>query len=80
MDPEWVIRIVLFSIVHWVLAGFLLHDIANRERVFGGYKPPWVIAILIIPCFGSVLYLLFHPQVLNPDRSQGKNHHDKREK
>jgi len=67
MDPEWILRIVLFGIVHWILAGVLLHDLASRQRIFGGRKPPWAIVILIIPCFGSILYLLFHSQILNPD-------------
>jgi len=67
METEWILRIVLFGIIHWMLAGFLLHDLASRARVFGGRKPPWAIVIVIIPCFGSLVYLLFHPQVLYPD-------------
>jgi len=80
MDPEWILRIVLFGIVHWILAGVLVHDLASRQRVFGGHKPPWAIIILLIPCFGSLLYLLFHPQILNPDHSQQERRRDKREK
>ena len=80
MDPEWILRIVLFGIVHWILAGVLLPDLASREKVFGGRKPPWAIAILFIPCFGSLLYLLFHPQILNPDYSQHDQHRGKHEK
>ena len=67
MNTEWVVRIILFGIVHWILAGFLLNDIASRQKVFGGHKAPWVIIILLIPCFGSIVYLLFHPSVLNLD-------------
>ena len=80
MDTEWIIRIVLFGIVHWILAGILLHDLASRKRVFGGRKPPWTIVILIIPSFGSILYLLFHPQILNPDYRQNQSHRDTRKK
>ena len=80
MDPEWILRIVLFGIVHWILAGVLLHDLASRQRIFGGHKPPWAIAILIIPCFGSLLYLLFHPQILNPNYNRNERHRDKRDK
>ncbi|MBA7711752.1 hypothetical protein ES703_120718 [subsurface metagenome] len=79
MDPEWVLRIVLFGIAHWILAGVLIKDLASRQRVFGGHKPPWAIVILFIPGFGSLLYLLFHPQILNPDHSQ-QDRRDKREK
>ena len=67
MDPEWIVRVVLFGIVHWILAGIFLHDLAFRQKVFGGHKAPWAIIILIIPCFGSLVYLLFHPQILYPD-------------
>jgi len=65
MDVEWILRIVLFGIVHWILAGVLLLDIASREKIFGGHKPPWVIVVIFIPCFGSLIYLLFHPQIFN---------------
>jgi len=67
MDLEWILRIVLFSIVHWILAGMMLVDLASRDRVFGKRKAPWAIAILLVPCFGSLMYLLFHPKILNPD-------------
>jgi len=67
MDPEGILRIILFGILHWVLAGVFLNDLASRQKVFGKRKPPWVIVILIIPCFGSILYLLFHPQIINQD-------------
>ncbi len=70
MNTEWIIRIVLFGIVHWILVGIFLNDIISREKVFGGRKAPWVIIILIIPCFGSILYLLFHPQILYPDEKR----------
>ncbi len=80
MEPEWVIRVVLFGIVHWILVGIFLHDLASRQRVFMGRKPPWAIVILIIPCFGSILYLLFHPQILNPDYHQKERHRDKHHK
>jgi len=80
MELEWILRIVLFGIVHWILAGVLLQDLVSRQRVFGGRKPPWAIVIIIIPCFGSILYLLFHPQILNPDSSRNESHRDKHKK
>ena len=79
MDTEWILRIVLFGIVHWILAGFLLPDLVSRQRVFGRRKAPWAIIIIVIPCFGSILYLLFHPQIFTPDHSRYENRHDKRE-
>jgi len=80
MDPEWILRIVLFGIVHWVLAGMMLRDIASRKKVFGGRKAPWVIVVIFITCFGSILYLLFHPQILSPGSSQEEKDRDERNK
>jgi uncharacterized membrane protein YuzA (DUF378 family) len=77
MDLEWVLRIVLFGIVHWILVGIFLHDLASRQKVFGGHKAPWAIIILIIPCFGSLLYLMFHPQILYPDSDDNKHRRNK---
>ena len=77
MSADWILRLVLFSIVHWVLAGVMLHDLASRLKVFGGHKGLWAVIILIIPNFGSLLYLMFHPQILNPDSDE--NRRDKRD-
>jgi hypothetical protein len=77
MSLDWILRIVLFGIIHWILAGFMLHDLAFRQKVFGKHKPPWAIVILFIPCFGSILYLLFHPQILNPGNDRKGNNRDK---
>ena len=77
MEPEWIIRIVLFAIVHWVLAGIMLQDLASRRKVFGGHKAPWVIGVLLLPCFGSIIYLLFHPQILYPDYNRHRDDRDK---
>jgi hypothetical protein len=67
MTFDWILRIVLFGITHWILAGIMLDDLASRQKVFGGRKAPWAILILVIPAFGSLLYLTFHPQILAPD-------------
>jgi hypothetical protein len=72
MSSDWIIRIVLFGLAHWALAGLLLNDLVSRRKVFGGRKAPWAIIIVIIPCFGSLIYLLFHPQILNPDHNQNQ--------
>jgi hypothetical protein len=80
MDVEWIIRIVLFSLVHWLLVGIMLQDITSRQRVFGGHKAPWVIIILIVPCFGSLLYLLFHPQILGANYEEERDRQDKKRK
>ena len=67
MGGEWFLRIFLFSVVHWVLVWFMIQDLISREKILGGRKPPWAIIIIFVPCFGSLIYLLCHPQIFNPD-------------
>jgi len=64
---EWILELVLFSILHLILAGIVLNDIANRDRVLGGHKAPWVIIVILLTFVGSLLYLLCHPQILGGD-------------
>ena len=81
MEPEWILRIVLLGVVHWILAGFMLQDLVSRDKVFGGHKKPWAAIIVLITCFGSLLYLLFHPQILTRDaEQQGHSRHDNNHK
>jgi len=61
MEPERLIALVLFGLLHWVLVVLLLQDLAGREKVIGGHKAPWAIAIILIVYIGSILYILCHP-------------------
>jgi uncharacterized membrane protein YuzA (DUF378 family) len=63
---------VFLGIVHWLLAGVLLQDLANRKKVFGGKKAPWAVIIIFITCLGSLFYLFFHPQIFNPDQDKDR--------
>ena len=54
----------------------MLNDLSTRQKVFGGRKAPWVIIILVIPGFGSLLYLAFHPQIFSPQHDD-KNDRDR---
>jgi len=80
VTTDWIIRIFLLGIVHWVLAGFLLHDLAYRKKVFGGKKAPWAIIIALILCLGSLIYLLFHPQIVIPSFDQDDDLNNRRGK
>ena len=63
IELEWISRLVLCGIIHWVLAIMMLHDLAARNRVLGRHKWPWAVVILLVTFFGSVLYLLCHPRI-----------------
>jgi len=64
---EWILELVLFSVLHWILAGIVLNDIAARKHVLGGHKAPWVVVVILVVFVGSLLYLLCHPQILGGD-------------
>lgn len=64
---EWILKVVLFGIVHWVLAAVTLRDLAFRAKVVGGRKWPWAIGIVFVTGLGSLIYMAFHPQILYPD-------------
>ena len=63
MELERILALVLFGILHLVLAMMLLRDLADRKRVLGGRKAPWAIVILFVTFLGSLLYLLCHPKI-----------------
>jgi hypothetical protein len=62
MGWEYVLRYILFGILHWILAFMLLNDLVNRDKVIGK-KWIWAVLILFVFVIGSVLYLLFHPKI-----------------
>jgi hypothetical protein len=63
LGPERLIALVLFSLLHWVLAAMLLNDLARRSKVRGGKKASWVLAIIFIIYLGSLAYLVCHPDI-----------------
>jgi hypothetical protein len=63
MEWDYILRWILFGITHWVLAGMMLNDLANRQKVLGGKKWVWAVIILLVFIMGSVLYLLCHPRI-----------------
>jgi hypothetical protein len=54
MDTQWITKIVIFGILHWMLALLLLQDLAYRGRVLGGKKWPWALPFVHNP-LGSFL-------------------------
>lgn len=79
MELDWILRITLLGIVHWILAGLLLHDLTYRRKVVGGRKWLWALLIIFIMCFGSVIYLFFHPQILYQEEDE-QEHYNKSKK
>jgi|GEM_PF-986975 len=67
MESEVILRIVLLlaalGIVHWGLVPVALENLFSRQRVVGGHKGLWGMAIVFLTCVGSLSYLLIHPEV-----------------
>ncbi|MFH1382080.1 MAG: hypothetical protein ABIH70_04215 [Chloroflexota bacterium] len=63
MELGRILALILMIILHLVLVGMLLDDLANRERVLGRKKVPWVSVIVLVPLGGALLYLLCHPRI-----------------
>ncbi len=72
MGWEYILRLILFGVLHWILAFIMLNDLANRRRVMGGKKWIWAILILLVLIVGSFIYLLFHPQIFFGDDNDRK--------
>ncbi len=70
MSVEWVLQLCLFSVLHWVLVGILLHDLSRRNKVLGGRKWPWAWGLICLIFIGSLLYLVCHPRIfINEDNN-----------
>ena len=55
--------VMALGIVHWGLAPMALQDLIKRQRVIGGRKGLWAVAILSLTCVGSLLYFVIHPEL-----------------
>jgi Phospholipase_D-nuclease N-terminal/Short C-terminal domain len=57
-DYFWLIFIFVPLVMLWAYA---LVDVFWRHDLSGGTKALWVVAIFVLPFFGTLLYLLFRP-------------------
>jgi len=63
MEWQFLLKISVLGIMHWVLALMMLQDLVYRKRVLGGKKAVWAVMIIFFLIIGSFLYLLCHPQI-----------------
>ncbi len=67
MELEFLLRVVSLAVIlglaHWALVPMALEDLVVRQRVVGGRKGLWALAILFVTCLGSLAYLLIHPEI-----------------
>jgi len=66
----WTFWDVFFLIFIWVplimVWVFALLDVFTRRTLSGWAKAAWVLAIVILPLIGTLLYLIFRPWDENP--------------
>lgn len=62
MEAETILKIVGIGLLHWMLVPLALDNLARRQRVLGGRKAPWAVSVLFLTCFGSLLFMMLHPQ------------------
>jgi hypothetical protein len=55
----WLMLIYIPLLLLW---GFALFDIFRRDDISGWGKGLWLLAVLILPFVGSLLYVLFRPR------------------
>lgn len=65
MEIDWVFitKIVVLSLIHWALVPVALNALMKNDNVLGGKKAPWAVSIVFALCLGSLLYLIFHPEL-----------------
>ena len=63
-------KIVVLALIHWALVPVALQTLIERPNVIGGKKAPWAVAIILVTCIGSLMYLIFHPQLQRQTRPQ----------
>jgi Phospholipase_D-nuclease N-terminal/Short C-terminal domain len=59
-DLFWLLFIWLPIVFLWA---FALVDIFRREDISGGLKVIWVAVVVLLPLFGTLIYLLFRPTI-----------------
>ena len=62
-DVILIAKIIAIGVIHWIFVPIALRALVERQRVLGGKKAPWAIAIIFLTCIGSLVYLIIHPNL-----------------
>ena len=55
-DVFWLLLIFIPLLLVW---GFALVDIFRRDDISGWTKALWIVAVILMPFFGTLIYLIF---------------------
>jgi hypothetical protein len=72
---QWVLLLV-FVIPVVILWGYAIVSLVGRHDLGAGPKLVWLVAILVLPVIGSVLYFMLRPAPQEQQRrAQARHHH-----
>jgi hypothetical protein len=57
-EAFWLMVIFIPLVLIW---GFALIDIFRRDDMHGAAKALWVVCVILLPFFGTLMYLIFRP-------------------
>jgi hypothetical protein len=63
-ETFFLLLIFLPLIMIWV---FALMDVFRRDDLGGGWKAVWVLCIILVPFFGTLIYLITRPAGATPE-------------
>jgi hypothetical protein len=66
-DAFFLLLIYIPLILIW---GFAVFDVFRRDDLSGGLKALWLVCIVLIPFFGTLIYLLFRRPGATPEERE----------
>jgi hypothetical protein len=64
------VLLLLIFIPLLMVWGFALIDIFRRDDLSGGWKAIWLVAVIVLPLLGTLVYLLTRPPGATPAERQ----------
>lgn len=65
-DVFWLLLIFIPLLLIWT---FAIIDIFQRQDLTGWLMAGWLLAVLLLPFLGTLIYLIFRPADIAPDRA-----------
>ncbi|HEX6681588.1 MAG TPA: PLDc N-terminal domain-containing protein [Candidatus Limnocylindrales bacterium] len=65
-DVFWLLLIFIPLLLIWT---FAIIDIFQRQDMTGWLRAVWLLVVLLLPFLGTLIYLIFRPADVTPDRA-----------
>jgi hypothetical protein len=66
----WVLFVLVPLTIAWAFSVF---DIFRRSDLSGWAKAVWFVVVLVLPWFGTFLYLIFRPREVTPEIARAQS-------